>query len=169
MKKNEKNLIYWGILVALGVFLLLGHGIALQIISKVIGVGLILAAVSGIYTWWKTKSKKLEAIARLVGSLAILGLGLWVILSTGDFIRFMGVSLGFVIILTAALTLYRGIKAEKHTPTIILAIAGIALGLIIACTDPTKTWLVSFEGIGLIYASVTGYLGEKKHSKEASK
>jgi hypothetical protein len=110
MKKHGTNLIYWVILAALGIFLIIGHNVALNIVCKVIGVALLLAAVSGVYSWWKTKSKKPEAIARLIGSLAFFGLGLWILLATGDFISFINVALGFVIILSAALTLYRGIE-----------------------------------------------------------
>lgn len=120
-------------------------------------------ALSGIYSWWKTKSRKPEAIARLIGSLAFLGLGLWILLATGDFISFINVALGFVIILSAALTLYRGFKDGRHLPTIILAVVGIALGLIIACTNAATTWLVYCEGLGLIYASVTGFMGERRY------
>lgn len=163
MKKHSGNLIYWIILAALGIFLIIGHNVALNIVCKVIGVALLLAAVSGVYSWWKTKSRKPEAIARLIGSLAFFGLGLWILLATGDFISFINVALGFVIILSAALTLYRGIKAGLHLPTIILAVIGIALGLIIACTNAATTWLVYCEGLGLIYAAVTGFMGERRH------
>lgn len=79
MKKHGTNLIYWVILAALGIFLIIGHNVALNIVCKVIGVALLLAAVSGVYSWWKTKSRKPEAIARLIGSLAFFGLGLWIL------------------------------------------------------------------------------------------
>lgn len=163
MRKRSGNLIYWIILAALGIFLIIGHNVALNIVCKVIGVGLLLAALSGVYSWWKTKSRKPGAIARLIGSLAFLGLGLWILLATGDFISFINVALGFIIILSAALTLYHGIKEGRHLPTIILAVIGIALGLIIACTNAATTCLVYCEGLGLIYAAVTGFMGERRH------
>ena len=160
MKKHGTNLIYWVILAALGIFLIIGHNVALNIVCKVIGVALLLAAVSGVYSWWKTKSRKPEAIARLIGSLAFFGLGLWILLATGDFISFINVALGFVIILSAALTLYRGIKAGLHLPTIILAVIGIALGLIIACTNAATTWLVYCEGLGLMDLRASNLLSQ---------
>lgn len=161
--KKHSSLTAWMILAVLGVFLIIGRNTALHIVCRVIGIGLLLAAASGVYSWWKTKSKKVEHIARLIGSLVILGLGFWVLLATGDFLSFLNVALGFVIILASGLTLYHGMK-EKHAPTIVLAVAGIALGLITACTGTEAAWLVYCEGLGLIYAAVIGFLGERRQS-----
>lgn len=162
MKKHNRNTIYWIILAALGIFLIIGHSVALDIVCKVIAVGLLLAAVSGVYTWWKSKSKKPEALARLIGSLAFCSLGLWILLRTQDFVSFINVALGFVMIVSGALTLYRGIKEGKHIPTIVLAVVGMILGLIIACNNAATTAVVVLEGIGLLYTGVTGFLGERR-------
>ena len=45
---------------------------------------------------------------------------------------------------------------------IVCKVIGVALGLIIACTNAATTWLVYCEGLGLIYAAVTGFMGERK-------
>ena len=84
-------------------------------------------ALSGIYSWWKTKSRKPEAIARLIGSLAFLGLGLWILLAivfiagavvllaflvpwSSPWLYAAEVALGAAVWVAAALVLFPGIR-----------------------------------------------------------
>ena len=63
MKNAKKHTVHWLILAALGIFLIIGHNLALNIVTKIIAVALILTAAGGVAGWWKTKSRKTEDIA----------------------------------------------------------------------------------------------------------
>ena len=61
MKNGKQRFIPWLVLAAIGVFLIIGHNLALDIMAKVLAVGLIVTALSGVFSWWKNKSKKSES------------------------------------------------------------------------------------------------------------
>lgn len=162
MNKGKGNIIQWIILAGLGVFLILGNRLAQGIMGKVFAIALLAVAISGIWAWWKGKQKTPDAIARLCGSIVMGGVGAWALLDTTAFITFLNVVLGLIMIVTGVLGFCRGWKAGKDKLTMILAVIGMILGLVIACNNAATTWVTIAEGIGLIYTAVTGFLGEWK-------
>lgn len=161
MKSAQKHTLHWLILAALGVFLIFGHNLALNIVVKIIGAALILAAAAGIIGWWKTRPHRKEDLAALTGNAVICLLGLWILLKTGTFITLINVVLGGIIILFSAVSLYRDWKIGRAKLPMILSGIGIVLGLIIACNNAATTWMTVSEGIGLIYTAVTGFMAER--------
>ena len=125
----------------------------------------IIAAVSGILGWWKEKSRSKDAIISLLGSLALLGIGLWIITNPIAFDTFLNVIIGLVLIITGVIWLVRGWKQNKDMIMIVMGAIALILGLIIACSNAATSWVIVAEGIGLIYTAITGFIGEKKFSK----
>ena len=129
------------------------------IVLALLGVLLIITAATGIYAWWKQKSKAPEAIARLFGCAAFCVLGIWILFNAGTFINIINIVLGAVLIVTSVLSLLRAWRIQS-TLAVILSAIGIVLGVIIASYNAATTLPVVYEGIALIYAAVTGFIGE---------
>ncbi len=164
-KANKANLITWLILGILGLMLIVGKKVIKDALYIVMAVGLIIAAVSGILGWWKEKSRSKDAIISLLGSLALLGIGLWIITNPTAFDTFLNVIIGLVLMITGVMWLVRGWKANKDIIMIVMGAIALILGLIIACSNAATSWVIVAEGIGLIYTAITGFIGEKKFSK----
>ena len=162
MKNNKQKFIPWLIMAAMGIFLIIGHGLALDIMGKVLAVGLIVTAAAGVITFFRTKEKKSQDIAKLIGFAVLCILGIWILLNTPTFITVINVVLGAIMILSGVLNLYHGWKMGKDIPTIVLSLVGIVLGFIIAFNNAATTWMTVMEGIGLIYSAVTGFISERK-------
>ena len=160
--QGKKNYIHWIIIGALGIFLIIGNQLAQDIFGKVFGAALVLAALSGLFSWWKTKSKAPDSVAQLIGCLVIGGIGLWALTKTEGFITFLNVVLGLIIIGAGTQSLIRGWKHDRSPVTIIGAVLGIILGLMIAFNNAATTWVTIAEGLGLLYTAITGYLGERQ-------
>ena len=158
---NKGNTLYWIVLAALGLFLVIWHNAALDIVCKIVAAGLVLASAAGIYGWWKDKSKAPEALAGLLGSVAFCIIGLWIFFKTGAFVRLINVVLGLVMIFCGAYNLYREWKSTRNTVVMVLACLAVVIGIIIACNNAATTWVVVAAGLGLIYTAVTGYLAER--------
>lgn len=159
-KTSKSNLWHWLILAALGLALIIGNNLAQDIIGKILAVGLILTAGSGIYGWWKEKSKAPEAITSLLGNAVICLIGLWILLNTQRFISLINVVIGVVIIIIGIQNLYRGYKLGLKLHMILAGLA-IVLGIIVAFYKAATSLPVICQGIGLIYTAVVGYLGER--------
>lgn len=164
-KANKANLITWLVLGILGLMLIVGKRVIKDALYIVMAVGLIIAAVSGILGWWKEKSRSKDAIINLLGSLALLGIGLWIITNPIAFDTFLNVIIGLVLIITGVIWLVRGLKQNKDMIMIVMGAIALILGLIIACSNAATSWVIVAEGIGLIYTAITGFIGEKKFSK----
>ena len=164
-KANKANLITWLVLGILGFMLIVGKKVIKDALYIVMAVGLIIAAVSGILGWWKEKSRSKDAIISLLGSLALLGIGLWIITNPTAFDTFLNVIIGLVLMITGVIWLVRGWKANKDIIMIVMGAIALILGLIIACSNAATSWVIVAEGIGLIYTAITGFIGEKKFSK----
>ena len=165
MKGTRKNFVYWLILAALGVFLILGNRMAQDIMGKIFAVALLVAAASGIIAWLKDRSAAPDALFQLIGSVVVGAVGLWALLKTGEFITFLNVVLGLIILISSALSLYCGWKMGRDPLTMILAGLGMILGLVIACNNAATTWMTIAEGVGLIYTAITGFLGERSRAR----
>ena len=161
MKSNKQKIIPWLILAALGIFLIIGHGLALDIMGKVLAVGLIVTAAVGVITFFRSKEKKSQDIAKFIGFAVLCVLGIWILLNTPTFITVINVVLGAIMILSGVLNLYHGWKS-KDKVTMILSLIGIVLGLIVALNNAATTWMTVAEGIGLIYSAITGFISEHK-------
>ena len=164
-KANKANLITWLVLGILGLMLIVGKKVIKDALYIVMAVSLIIAAVSGVLGWWKEKSRSKDAIISLLGSLALLGIGLWIITNPTAFDTFLNVIIGLVLMITGVIWLVRGWKESKDIIMIVMGAIALILGLIIACSNAATSWVIIAEGIGLIYTAITGFIGEKKFSK----
>ena len=160
MKKS--NLIKWGLLALLGLMLIFGHNWALDVICKIVAIGLILVAGAGLLDWWKTKSKDKNALANLAGYAVIAIIGIWILCNTQSFINLINKIIGLVIAVPSAVYFYRTFKGDKNTVTMGICAVGIVLGLIIFFSNAATTWAVIASGIGLLYLAITGFLADRK-------
>ena len=160
MKKQKSSILHWLVLAALGLALIIGHRLAQDIIGKILAIGLVLTAASGIYAWWKEKSKSPEALASLLGNGIICLLGLWILFNTQRFISLINVVIGAVIIFIGAQNLYRSYKLGLK-PHMALAALAIVLGLVVVFYNAATSLPVICQGIGLIYTAAVGYLGDR--------
>ena len=164
-RANKANLITWLTLGILGLMLIVGKKVIKDAMYIVMAVGLIIAAVSGILGWWKEKSRSKDAIVNLLGSLALLGIGLWIITNPVAFDTLLNVVIGLVLMITGVLWLVRGWKQDRDKIIIVMGAVALILGLIIGCSNAATNWVIVAEGIGLIYTAITGFIGEKRFSK----
>lgn len=161
MKSAKKHTLHWLVLAALGVFLIIGHNLALNIVVKIIAAALIVIAAVGLYGWFKANSHDTKDIAGLLGMGVFFLVGVWILLNTDSFITLINVVLGLLIAVFSAFSLYHAWKLGLKVQAVLAGI-GVALGLIIACNNAATTWMTVAEGVGLLYAAVTGYLSERK-------
>ena len=156
-----KNIIHWLIIAALGVFLIMGRNVTVDIVTKVIAIGLILYAVSSVYSWWKEAHKTIGHHARMIGGVLFGLLGIWILFSAAKFLSFINVIVGGLIAVTSLSTLIKGFREESKL-SIALGGIGVVLGIVVVFTNGATTWLTVAEGIGLIYAAVTGIFSGRK-------
>ena len=152
---RTKGNIYWILLGALGLFLIIGHNMALGIVCKVIGACMAVSAVFGIIDYFRNK----DLPVKLVGSILSLLLGLWIFGNSGQFITLINVVIGVIMIISGTVNLYHGWKAGLNKVSLIFPCISILLGIIIACNNAATSWVTIAAGIGLVYSAVTGYLG----------
>ncbi|MBQ8160817.1 MAG: DUF308 domain-containing protein [Clostridia bacterium] len=165
MKTNKGNLISWLILLVLGLMLIVGRNIVKDALYIIFAAGLIISAAAGIFGWWKEKKKSRDAIVNLLGCLCLLGIGIWILTRPSEFDTFLNVLIGLVLMVTGVQWLIRGLRGERDTLMIVLGAISLILGLIIACSSAATSWAVIAEGVGLIYAAVTGFIAEKRFAR----
>ena len=162
-KKNIPSLLIMGLL---GLFLILWPNASLNIAGKLAGIALLLIAAAGIYTWLKEKSRKPSDLARLIGSAAAAIIGLWIIVNTRTFEKFIPVVLGIAMIVFGATELYRAFKGGRNAVSMVLAAIAVVLGLVVAFNPfATIKLTVICAGIALLYTAVTGIMNEMKLGK----
>ena len=162
-KKNIPSLLIMGLL---GLFLILWPNASLNIAGKLAGIALLLIAAAGIYTWLKEKSRKPSDLARLIGSAAAAIIGLWIIVNTRTFEKFIPVVLGIAMIVFGATELYRAFKGGRNVVSMVLAAIAVVLGLVVAFNPfATIKLTVIVAGIALLYTAVTGIMNEMKLGK----
>ena len=166
MKNGKKNITSLIVLGLLGLLLIVWPGATLNIVCKLVGIALLLAAASGIYTWLKEKAKGPVRLARLIGSAAAAVFGLWILFNTAAVEKLIPTVLGIVMIIYGALELYKAYKGGKNPVSMALAAGAIVLGLIVAF-NPFSALRVTLvcAGIALLYTAVTGILNEMKLGK----
>lgn len=160
MKSANKHTVHWLVLAALGIFLIIGHNLALNIVVKIIAAALIVIAATGLYGWFKSNSRGAKDIAGLLGMGVFFLVGVWILLNTNTFITLINVVLGLLIAVFSGVALYHCWKLGLKVHAVFAGI-GVALGLIIACNNAATTWMTIAEGVGLLYAGVMGYLSER--------
>jgi|GEM_PF-2058673 len=166
MKNGKKNIPSLVILGILGLLLIFWPGATLTLVCRLAAIALLLVAASGVYTWFKDKSKKPADLARLIGSVAACLIGLWVLFNTASFEKLIPIVLGIVMIVYGAFELYRAYKGGKNPVSMALAAVAIVLGLIIAFNPFTAVKAtVVCAGIALVYTAVTGIVNELRLGK----
>ena len=162
MKKGSSSVIKWGLLAILGLVLIFGHNAALNVVCKIVAIGLILVAAAGIYDWFKTKSRDRDAMTTLLGSAVVGLIGIWMLCNTQLFIKIINVVIGLVVAVPSAVYLYRTYKGDRNMTTMIICAVGIVLGLVICFNNAATTWVVVAAGVGLLDVAITGFLAENK-------
>lgn len=162
---NKSNLVSWLILLVLGLMLIIGRKLVKDALYIVFAVGLILSAAAGILGWWKEKNRSKDAILNLLGCLALLGIGIWILTNPVAFDTLLNVLIGLVLMVTGVQWLIRGYKQGKDMLIMIMGGISLVLGLIIACSNAATSWAVIAEGAGLIYTAITGVIAEKRFAK----
>ena len=160
VKTDKGNLINWLILGLLGLFIIIGRQMAKNIMYRVLGIGLMLAAAASIAGRRKDKSGKPDTVAALMGSVLVFIIGVWILFNPGSFDKLINVVIGAVLVVTGIQWLIRGWYANRDVFTMALSAVSIILGLVIASTNAATTWLVIAEGVGLIYAAINGAVAE---------
>ena len=155
--KIERDTLFWIVLGAVGIFLIIGHNLALSVICKVLGAGMVLSAV-----FWLINAFRDKFYIGVGWSVITLLIGLWIFGNTGQFITFINVVLGLALIASGGLNLYNRWKWGARGLTLLYPAISIVLGLIIACNNAATSWVVILTGVGLLYSAVLGYLGWKR-------
>ncbi len=161
MKNDMQKNLPWLLLGLLGLFLIFGHNLALEIVCKVLAAGMILVGAAGVISWLKKKEKSKEAIIALACFVIMALGGLWILTHTGTFITVINVVIGVVMIIASVLSLRHALKEGKDKVTMILAVIGIIIGAVIALHNAATTWVTIAGGIGLIYTAFMGWVGDR--------
>ncbi len=155
---------YCLVMIALGLFIAIGHNMALDIVCKVIGALLLVSAAGGLFHWWKNREDKSPAAyAQLMGTLVAAGLGIWCFFATDTFVTFLNVILGLGMILSSLSSLSLGARGEKDFLSIILACVSLVLGFIVLFTHAGTTWVTIMLGLSLIFSGLTGLVATKRN------
>ena len=159
--KDAGNVTRWVVLGALGIFMIVAQRLAKDVIYIAFGIALVLAALSGAYDWWQHRSAEGgNQLVELLGSIALAVIGLWIFRNPDDFDSVVNVIIGLVLIVAGIYWLSLS-RPVKDTLTTVLSIGAIVLGIIIASSHAGTTWLVTAEGISLLYSAVTGLICDK--------
>lgn len=155
---------YCLVMIALGLFIAIGHSMALDIVCKVIGVLLILSALGAFFHWWKNRGDKSPAVyAELLGTLVSAGLGIWCFFGTDSFVTFLNVILGLGMIISSLSSLSLGARGEKDFLSIILSCISLVLGFIVLFTHAGTTWMTIMLGLSLVFSGITGLVATKRN------
>ena len=158
---NAGNVSRWLIIGALGLLLIIANHLAKTIVYTLFAAGLILAGGAGAYGWWKGGTADRDDKVSLLGSIALVIVGVWILLNSDTFDKIINVVIGLVLIVTGVYRLALNKQAVQDRLLTILSVVSIVLGLIIACSHAGTTWLLKAEGFSLIYTAVTGFIGDK--------
>ncbi len=160
MKKT--NDFSWLIIGLVGVLLIVGQKFIKNALYMVMALGLIAAAVANIQRWWRDRDRSVDGIVRLLGSLAMLGIGIWILFHPTAFDTIINVLIGLILIITGVVWIVRGFRMGRDMVVIVMAAIAVVLGLLIACTNGATGLPVVLAGLGLIYSALAGIVGEKR-------
>ncbi len=153
---RNKN-IFWIIMGALGIFLIIAHNAALGIVCKVIGVVMVLSGILGVIGYFREKNRP-----GLLGSVVTALIGLWIYGNTGQFITMINVLLGVILIVSGGVSLYNKWKWGIRDFSLALPCIGIIIGIVIATSNAATSWITIAAGVGLLYSAVIGYTAGKR-------
>ena len=159
---NKGSALSWLILGVIGLLLILGRNIVKDVFYIVLAVGLILSAAAGVAGWWKTKSKKPSEIARLLGSVILIIVGIWILTHPSRFDAIVNILIGAVMILAGVSWLLRGRAAGRDMLTMCLSVVAVILGVIVICSRAATSWPIVLEGASLIYTAVAGFIADRR-------
>ncbi len=162
--RSKQYGVYCLVMIALGLFIAIGHNMALDIVCKVVGVLLLLSALGGLFHWWRNREDKSPAMyAHLFGTAVSAGLGIWCFFATHSFVTFLNVILGLGMILSSLSSLSMGVRGEKDFLSIILACISLVLGVFVLFTHAGTTLMTIMLGISLIFSGLTGLVATKRN------
>ncbi len=156
---EKRNGLYWILLGLLGIFLIIAHNTALDIIFKVIGLAIIISSIYGLVDFYKFR----DNTARLIGCIIGLIVGLWIFGNTWEFITFVNVVLGVILIVSGGVCLYRGFRRNSSDMRLIYPCISILIGIIIATSHAATSWVTIGAGIGIVYSAIVGYVGARRY------
>ena len=165
MKDRRGNLVTWLILGVLGVLLIAFRETIKDIFYIVMGVGLILAAVSSLVSWWKNRQYRKTDISSVLGSAVLLVIGIWIITNPARFDSLINWVIGIILIVTGLQWVIRGWNLGRDILMICIGVIPVILGIIVIASNAATGWPIIVEGIGLIYTAVSGFVGERKFGK----
>ena len=152
----------WGIMALIGLALILFQRTAKDILFVVTGVGLIVSAAIGLVNAWNRRQEiKRTLPVLLLGNLALLALGIWILANGGIFDRIVNIAIGLVMIVVGIQWLVHNKGFARSRLVAVLALISAVLGLVIIFCGNVVGWMIVVEGIGLIYAAILGLLGVK--------
>ena len=151
----------WLLFGILGVLLLLNRRFALNIAYILFGIGLMLAGVACIYSWWQSRNQASNDLISPIGGLVLFVVGLWILNNPSSFDGILNVIIGLVLIVSGANWLSKSGHPNQDRLMIVLSIVSIVAGLIIALSRAGTAWIATACGFSLIYTAITGFLGER--------
>ncbi len=164
LKENVQNLpdrakgyaFYGLLLIVLGIFIIIGHNMALDIICKVVGLMMLLSAAGGLvfcFRHWHERTP--ELFANVTGTVIALILGLWCVFGTDSFVSLLNILLGVSMIVAGATGMVQGGRGERDILSMILSAICIVLGFIVCFTHVGTSWLTIMMGISLIFTGIS--------------
>ena len=164
MKQEKSGYLFWALLAVLGILLIVWNRAVQTTLCVIFALGLILVGGLGVYGWWKAKKRAPQALVDVAGSAVFVLVGLWILFRPARFIDLLNIVLGGILVVSSLLTLARVWKQRSWLP-IALACVGVVLGLIIIFYNAATALSVIWEGLALVYAGVSGAIGEWQRNK----
>lgn len=172
MKLNRNNMLLSILMVVLGAVMFLWPGKSLELVARILGIGLLVMGAISAFTWYRERHKVSANYMTLAIGILMALLGVIVLAAPKGVVSMLPRLVGIAIIINGIVNLAQAMDQrrtgmEKWTVSLIMAILTIALGAFIAlhAFGVMKTAVMAIGGI-LIYNGVSNLWIESRYRKE---
>ncbi|MBR4711899.1 MAG: DUF308 domain-containing protein [Clostridia bacterium] len=159
-KANTGRLLTYLGMGVLGLLLILFRREVDTWLFRAAGIGLIvIGALSLIGNWPERKSMKQTFLAESTVSLAMIGVGIWLLCNPRSFKNTLNFLVGAVLIAIGVMMFLRGRKTGGKQSDLLVAGSVVLLGVIVIVfhlVTKLTGWAIIACGVALIYTAVTG-------------
>ncbi|MBR4459103.1 MAG: DUF308 domain-containing protein [Clostridia bacterium] len=160
-KENAGNILTYGVMGILGVLLIIFRNNLANTVFKIVGIGLIVAGALGLISALTNKKPAAgTAQTGLVGSAAMVGIGIWLLSNPNGFLNTANFVIGAVVIVVGAMMILQDRKVGANN-NMLLGAGLIALGIAVILfklVAKTPGWAVAGCGIALIVTAASGII-----------
>ncbi|SCW66880.1 Uncharacterized membrane protein HdeD, DUF308 family [Ruminococcaceae bacterium YRB3002] len=156
------QIIFDVVLLVLGIVLIVWPVDAALMLTRIVGIVMLVFAVIEIVVFVMSKSKESLEVIVLIGSIILAGIGIWLIVNPDWLVQFFNILFGLIICIYGIFGIVSSIGYARHSGGLwwiglIMSVIGVALAILIFMNPfATPKMLMIIIGVTLIVAAVTG-------------